>query len=328
MNNIKNRFIGTLIGTGIGDAMGRPFEGWTRDQIESNFDRLTELLPDFFPARYPAGQYTDDTQLTIAIAESLIRSKGFDLDDLIARFVDWLSEPPIGPGYGCLSSINRLREGIPWQDAASESGGDGTAMRVSPIGLFFYKDVPKLIESARYSSLITHTHWAATASAIVVARAVAYLVKQQSIHINEFLKVLAASVEKPEFEDYATRILDLKEYLELDRKMALMELGGMGIKPPWPNPSQMGGGFISAYAMSTTLSALYCFIVSPSNFEASVNLAVMSGGDTDTCGAITGAISGAFNGIEGIPKRWIKTLVKNEYITKLAVQLYEIAHNP
>lgn len=327
MNILKSRFIGTLLGTAIGDALGRPFEGWFRPQIEKNIGRVTELLPDFIPYHFPAGQYTDDTQLTIAIAESLVLSKGFNLDNLIKRFIDWLSEPPIGPGYGCISSIKKLLRGIPWQEAASNSGGNGTAMRVSPIGLFYYNNIPKLIETARISSIITHNHWAATASAIVVARSVAYLINCDTLDINDFLQMIASSIEKPEFEDYAKNILNLKRILKLNKKEALLELGGIGIKPPWPNPAKESGkGFISAYAMSTTLSALFCFLLSPDDFENSVIEAVMAGGDTDTCGAITGAISGAFNGVEKIPQRWIKVLVNNKKIEELAIQLFEVVH--
>lgn len=324
MEKLKSKFIGTLIGTGVGDALGRPFEGWFGTQIEAQTGRITDLMDDFSPYNLPAGQYTDDTQLTIAIAESLVRSNGLDINDLIKRFIDWLSEPPIGPGHGCLSSINKLREGLSWQEAASESGGNGTAMRVSPIGLFYYKDKPTVIEKARLSSIITHKHWAATASAIVVAHSVAYLINCKSLNTNDFLNEIASSVAHPEFEDYAQNILNLKKYLKMDKRAALTELGGMGIKPPWPNPAETGEGFISIYAMSTTLASLYCFLLSPHDFENSVIEAVMAGGDTDSCGAITGAISGSFNGIEKIPARWVQPLVNRKKIEELAIKLYEM----
>ena len=324
MEKLRGRFVGTLLGTAIGDALGRPFEGWSRRQIEANFERLTDLLPDLFSGGFPAGQYTDDTQLTIAIAESLVRSKGFDLDDLISRFIDWLSEPPIGPGYGCLSSIRKLRTGYSWEQAASDSGGNGTAMRVSPIGLFYHNDISKLIETARMSSTITHSHWAATASAIVVARSIAYLINCDSLDTDDFLQQVASSIESPKFEAYSKNILKLKEFLKMDKNEALIELGGIGIKPPWPNPAKTRQGFIAAYAMSTTLSALYCFLLTPEDFENSVVEAVMAGGDTDTCGAITGSISGAFNGIEKIPVNWINTVVNSKRIEELAIQLFEL----
>lgn len=326
MEKLRDRFIGTLIGTAVGDALGRPFEGWSRRQIEAKVGRVTELLPDLGWRSGGAGQYTDDTQLTIAIAESLIGSKGFNLEHLMNRFIEWLDEPPIGPGYGCLSSIEKFRLGYTWQEAASDSGGNGTAMRVSPIGLFFYNDVPKLIESARMSSIITHTHWAATASAIVVARSVAYLIQSDSLDVDDFLQTIAASVDDPAFEDYAQNIIGLKDYLKMDKIEALIELGGKGIKPPWPNPAETRQGYIAAYAMSTTLSALYCFLLSPDDFEKSVVEAVMSGGDTDTCGAITGALSGSYNGLEKIPEKWIKSTVNNENIKQLAIQLYETVY--
>ncbi len=324
MKKLRDRFIGTLMGTAVGDALGHPFEGWFRDQIESRVGRVTELIADFPPYHLAGGQYTDDTQLTIAIAESLVRSNGFDLDDLIARFIDWLNEPPIGPGYGCLTSIEDLRKGVPWQNAASRSGGNGTAMRVSPIGLFFHKNIPRLVETARQSSVITHSHWAATASAIVVARSVAYLVNCETLDVDDFLQEVATAVDQPEFDDFANNIRKLKSYLKNDTIKALFELGSLGIKPPWPNPAlETGRGFIAAYAMSTTLAALFCFLLSPDDFENSVIEAVMAGGDTDTCGAITGAISGSYNGLSKIPSNWVKNVVNTEKIVLLGNELFE-----
>jgi poly(ADP-ribose) glycohydrolase ARH3 len=325
MVKLRSKFEGTLVGTGIGDALGRPFEGWSRHQIESEIGRVTDLLPDLGSGYgYPAGQYTDDTQLTIAVAESLLRKRGFDPHDLIERLVEWLSEPPIGPGYGCIISIQKLARGESWETAASDSGGNGTAMRVAPIGLFYHNDVLKLIEAARISSIITHNHWAATASAIVVARSVAYLVTHDSLDIDAFLQTLAASVDTSEYKDFSEKILQLKDFLKRDPKEALINLGGMGIEPPWPNPTETREGFISGFAMSTTLASLYCFLLSPDDFQQSVTEAVMSGGDTDSCGAITGAISGSYNGIESIPASWIKKLVKKEYIRQLGSRLFDI----
>jgi ADP-ribosylglycohydrolase len=325
MGHLQRKFEGTLVGTGIGDALGRPFEGWSRHQIELEIGCVSDLLPDLVSGYgYPEGQYTDDTQLTIAVAESLIRKRGFDPHDLIDRFIEWLSEPPIGPGYGCIVSIQKLGRGESWETAASDSGGNGTAMRVAPIGLFYCYDIPKMIESARMSSIITHNHWAATGSAIVVARSVAYLVTHDSLDIDAFLKALVASVDKPEFNDFPEKILQLKTFLKTDPKEALIDLGGMGIEPPWPNPSETREGFISGYAMSTTLAALYCFLLSPDDFQQSVTEAVMSGGDTDSCGAITGAISGSYNGIDSIPPTWMIKLVKMEYIKQLGSKIYEL----
>lgn len=321
---LRERFLGTLIGTAVGDALGHPFEGWSRTHIETEVGRVKDFLPGMGWGGFPPGQYTDDTQLTIAIAESLIRSGGFNLSDLIDRFIDWLNEPPIGPGYGCLSSIQKLQLGYSWREAASDSGGNGTAMRVSPIGLFYHDSIPNLIEYARLSSVITHGHWAATASAIVVARSVAYLVLCDKLDVPDFLQAIAAAVDHPEFEDYAQNILQLPEYLEMDSVDALIELGGIGIKPPWPNPAETRQGYISAYAMSTTLSALYCFLSSPNDFENSVVEAVMAGGDTDTTGAITGAISGAFNGLDEIPPRWSKNVVNSHRIQEIALDLHRI----
>ena len=158
----------------------------------------------------------------------------------------------------------------------------------------------------------------------MVARSVAYLVNCETLDVEDFLQQVAASVDQPEFEDFAHNIRNLKSYLKKDVIDALFELGGLGIKPPWPNPSvETGRGFIAAYAMSATLAALYCFLLSPDDFENSVVEAVMAGGDTDTCGAITGSISGSYNGLSKIPSKWVKDVVNTKKIELLGNKLFE-----
>ena len=133
-------------------------EGKLRSEIYSNFNSFEEFIQN---KKNLFKTYTDDTQLTLHTAEALIRGNGFNLNNFISEYVKWLDDPPIGPGYGCISSIRQLKYGIPWKEAASNSGGNGTAMRISPVGLLYCKDLMGLREAAMKSSAITHSHPAA-----------------------------------------------------------------------------------------------------------------------------------------------------------------------
>jgi len=125
-----NKFTGTILGVSIGDTLGRPFEGMLRERIYSQFKDFKEFINN---NKKLFNSYTDDTQLTLHTAEALIQGSGFNTNNFIREYVRWLEDPPIGPGFGCISSIQKLKYGISWEKAASNSGGNGTAMRVSPI---------------------------------------------------------------------------------------------------------------------------------------------------------------------------------------------------
>ena len=84
-------------------------------------------------------------------------------------------------------------------------------------------------------------------------------------------------------------------------------------------------GWVTAYVIPTVLCALYFFLRTPQNFIASVSGSICAGGDTDTVAAITGAISGAYNGISGIPAHLVETLKDSGEIVKLAERFYDVA---
>ena len=133
-----DKFKGSLLGVAIGDTLGHPFEGMLRDAIKSNFTNFEDFIND---NKKLFDTYTDDTQLTIHTAQALIQGGGFNLHNFIEEYVKWLDDPPIGAGYGCITAARKLKYRIPWKEAASNSGGNGTTMRIAPIGLFFNKDI-------------------------------------------------------------------------------------------------------------------------------------------------------------------------------------------
>jgi len=77
-------------------------------------------------------------------------------------------------------------------------------------------------------------------------------------------------------------------------------------------------------AHNSVPTAIYSFLKNADNFKDSVLYAISLGGDTDTIGAMTGAISGAYHGIEAIPEDWKRDLERREYIENLAERLWEI----
>jgi len=324
--NYLDKFKGTLLGVAIGDTLGAPFEGELRSIIHSNFTNFEEFIKS---NKKLFNTYTDDTQLTLHTAEALIKGAGYDIDYLINAYIKWLDDPPIGPGYGCLSSIRKLNYGVPWQEAASDSGGNGTAMRVAPIGLFFSKDLEKLKSMAIESSQITHSHPAASAGALVVARSVAYLIERPSserIDADDFFNAIISPILNSEDEIW-------EEFIGILRKVqssinastlesGLIKFSQAGVKAPYFIESYLGKAFVHPYTLSTVACAIFVFMKKQRSFKECIYALSTAGGDSDTIGAIGGALAGAYFGRNEIPNELIDLIKNKRKILKICEDLY------
>jgi len=288
-----DKFQGCLIGVAIGDSLGHPFEGILREQIYSRFSDFKEFLA-INKKRF--NTYTDDTQLTLHTAKALIQGSGFNEDYFIREYVEWLEDPPIGPGYGCISSIQKLKYGISWKKAASNSGGNGTAMRVSPIGLFYNKDTNNLKNSALKSSIITHSHPAASAGAIVIARAIAFLINktiETRFSVDKFFDAIISPISnsREEIWDEFIKILNkVKNSLKI--------------------------------SLEAVACAIFIFLKNLNSFEECIFQLATAGGDSDTVGAIGGSLAGSYFGKGNIPRDLIQLVKGYKDILKTGEELW------
>ena len=167
---LKLKFLGCLVGTAIGDALGARREGRGLSRSEDIFP-LVEKLEQLI--------YTDDTHMTIGVAESLMKSKGFDGDHMTQIFTkNYEAEPWRGYGPGPPIIFGMIRSGESWCNAANRlyrggSFGNGSAMRVAPVGLLYSRKLETLREIAYQSSSITHSHELGKEGAALQACAVA-----------------------------------------------------------------------------------------------------------------------------------------------------------
>ena len=320
-----DKFQGTLIAVAIGDTLGHPFEGRLRNDIYSHFDNFEEFIQN---NKRLFSTYTDDTQLTIHTAEALIQGNGFNLKNFIREYIKWLDDPPIGPGYGCISSIQKLKYGIPWEEAASNSGGNGTAMRNSPVGLFYCKDLTELINVSIKSSKITHSHPAASAGAVVIARAIAYLIERgpkTRFSVEDFFNVLISSIsgsEKEIWEEFIDILKKLKKNLDLTVEAGLIKFSQIGVKSPYFIEQYLGQAFVHPYTLSTVACAIFIFLKKMnSSFKECIFELSTAGGDSDTIGAIGGSLAGAYFGLCNIPDDLINLVKDYKKILQLAESL-------
>ena len=324
--DILDKFQGSLLGLAIGDTLGRPFEGKLRSEIYSNFNSFEEFIQN---KKNLFKTYTDDTQLTLHTAEALIRGNGFNLNNFISEYVKWLDDPPIGAGYGCISSIKKLKYGIPWEEAASNSGGNGTAMRIAPIGLFYYKDLKGLKFAAIKSSILTHSHPAASAGSIVIARAIAYLIEKDpkiKFSVDQFFDVIKSSISgsQEEIWEEFLEILDkLKSNLHISIEAGLIKFSQVGVKSPFFIEDYLGHAFVHPYAISTVVCSIFIFLKKLNSFKDCIFELATAGGDSDTVGAIGGALAGAYFGLKNIPNDLIKLVKNYKKILKVGEELHK-----
>jgi len=301
---LKSKFLGALIGTGVGDALGAPFEGWSKVKLE----KIKEVAE-----RREVLTYTDDTHMMIGVAESLIRTRGFDGENMTQTFVkNYELEPFRGYGPGPPRIFRLIRAGKAWDKAAQElyhggSYGNGSAMRVAPIGVFYYDNPEILREVAHKSSQITHTHTLGKEGAAVQAYAIGLATNLEpplAVDQHDFLAKLTNYTQDRVYKEKLNRIKGL--LVEPDKARVTIELGN-GIE-----------------AFNSVPTAIYSFLAQPDSFTQAVLYAISLGGDTDTIGAMTGAISGAYLGIESIPNSWKGKLENGFYIEELAERLWSL----
>ena len=142
----KDRFLGCLLGQAVGDALGAPYEGLPADTIYWSFGPVHELLAE--PTTETL-HYTDDTQMMIGVAETLVRHGEILQDDLAQQFAANY-QPERGYGQGARRILECLAEGGAWQQLADTvfpggSFGNGAA----PVGLLLCHDLERVADEAR-----------------------------------------------------------------------------------------------------------------------------------------------------------------------------------
>ena len=204
-----------------------------------------------------------------------------------------------------------MKSGLSYVQAAEElyaggSYGNGSAMRIAPVGLFYYDDRQALRKFAYQSSRITHTHILGMEGAALQAYAVALAanVQPEQFDKNDFLNKLSDFVEADIYKQKLEMIGDLLQK-GVDRLTVVAALGN------------------TVEAFNSVPIAIYSFVAN-SSFEKTLNYALSLGGDRDTISAMAGAIAGAFYGIEDIPGEWTDTLENKEFIEELARRLWRI----
>jgi len=294
--SMQDRFRGVLIGTAVGDALGLPAEGVSRR-------RIGRLFPGPWRHRLIAGRgmLSDDSEHTLFISQALLAQPA-SVEAFARRFACslrwWFVSLPAGIGLGTLRSIVRLWLGFSPTNSGVRSAGNGPAMRAAPIGAMFADDADKRRTFAEASTRVTHSD----PRALVGARAVAELCAWS---------IRTAATQRPSAEKFLDLLRSSGEHEP--QWLAIVEDMGRAVDADWPVQAyadslglQQG---VSGFIYHTVPVVSYAWYRHFGDFKATLSAVLDCGGDTDTSGAIAGALAAAVVGESGIPRSWIQGIV-------------------
>ena len=219
---LQDRFAGCFLGLAVGDALGGRFEAQSADGIRARLPTVEALID------YPQDEiwYTDDTQMAIGVAETLV-AHGQIIEEHLCRAFVANYVPSRGYGWGARAVLDAMEDGKDYRAVAEKhfpggSYGNGAAMRVAPVGLLFRDDHATLWEQARLSALPTHLHTLGIEGAQLLALAVALCTQTDHFDRDAFFAGLLAACTSPEFRqklERAARVQSPEELAELGNRI-------------------------------------------------------------------------------------------------------------
>ncbi|XP_074604390.1 ADP-ribosylhydrolase ARH3-like [Brevipalpus obovatus] len=340
MNLLRSRFRGCLLGVHLGDTLGSPFEGDATVAKTVLRNYLNNMLAN--KGNVQVFSFTDDTCMTISLAESLLKNNGFNAIEMAKQFTEgYFQNTRRGYGYNVVDVFNALHltnyedPFLPAQRQFNGTGsyGNGAAMRIAPAALFGLSLSDEQInELVANCSKITHSNAKGINGAILQCHAIRLALKCDGpLDAIEFVKKLLNQMRHVEGQTnqsgdiYTTSLEQMLKILE----------GSHQIKNPTTEQIvNLFGNNVSA--MRSVPSAIYCAIRAqqPLNdfetdnpFLRSLFISIALGGDTDTIASMACAIVGALHGDEKIPDILLKHCENPEISSQLADELYKKIEN-
>jgi len=294
---MNSRFAGCLVGLACGDALGGPAE-----EIPGHPGKVVKPVTEMIGGGNFGllfGQITDDTEMALCLVRSLIEKQGFDPADVAHKFKEWFFDSPIGAGGTVRTAMERLRDGHSWEEAGnSELGlkslGNGSVMRCAPIAMFDCYCPEALTKHTHEQGIITHPRLECAQAAYFINKIISYLLKATEPSKEELTRAMSSgtlTIHGPR-----AAIVYALQYVGVETQEKYKDIA----KREQINPS--------GTVHNTVIASVNCLLTTYT-FEDAIVKAVNLGGDADTIAAITGAMAGAWYGIEAIPERWSSKLV-------------------
>lgn len=317
---LRDRFRATFLGAAIGDALGFPYEGAS----PATLARIQHIADDFSlrsRGRLSKGRFSDDTQMMLAVAESILISGKVDGRTIAACISQlWSKGQILFADPVCTEAVERLLQGVPWMSAGAPLGmaTNSAAVRAAPLGLFHFDNALKIPRDAETQSVVTHKDPRSIAGAIAMAAAVA-LSLNDSLPADTFCLRVAAIVRALDPE-LARHIEQLPQLLSFDPDAAARVISNAGLSPLLPKDC-LG---ISNFVYPSVLMALYGCLKSRGDFRTCMDVVLRAGGDTDSVACMAGALMGAQYGCGVIPARLGKGVCDGLRVVQIADTFFEL----
>lgn len=304
--SVHNRLVDGIVGLAVGDALGVPAEFKSRYELELN--PITDMIANL-GYNLPAGTFSDDTSMTLATIDSIIKTGTIDTDDIAERFVNWYRFAEYTATGRCfdiggttMQALARFERKL---NKANECGGtreydngNGSLMRILPIAYYIYyrgiTDDLKIYEIVRDVSSITHAHEISVLGCYIYVRYCLEL-----LNGNDKFKAydMIQHLNYDMFSEYAK-----SKYVRiLDENIAEVTQDDIAT---------------TGYVVSTLEAVMWSFLNS-TDYNTTILKAINLGDDADTVGAILGGLLGMYYGIDSINPTWKQTLKKYDYIVDL-----------
>jgi len=287
--DIYNRALGAYLGFAVGDALGATVEFMTPTEIQHGYGMHRDIVGGGWLKLKP-GQITDDTQMSMALAQAMIDSGGWNAKAAADGFVVWLKSKPADVGNTCRRGIRRyMGDGSLAGPPNEGDAGNGACMRNLPVALATLDDDEAYTRITLEQAHFTHNHPLSDAATLAVGRMTRALIRGGGIK--------ACRIE-------ANKLIAQHPVFRFE---------------PYPRRA-------SGYIVDTVQTVLHYFFRTD-GFESCVTEVVNRGEDADTNGALAGMLAGAAYGVAGIPSYWLKKLDKRvkTHIEKQTEALLEIA---
>lgn len=326
MRTKYDKVLGSLYGMATGDALGVPSSFLTPEHIKRVWGWINTFYPPekghIFHDGLNAGEYTDDTEQALALIKSFKSTHKVNPYEVVNEILKWAKrvenkyKSPLGPSTE--KALKAIQNGAPIEESGIYGNTNGSAMRISPIGIIHgligNSSMEECVKDVYQTCIPTHNTTVCVACASAIAWAVALSIRGEE-DIETIIKESAKAAD--EGSQYGHEIASPKVSKKI---LWAYEI----IKPYFDNPREglselydyFGGGDLAADSIPI---ALALFALGKGNVKEVNELCVNLGGDCDTNAAMAGAIAGAYSSIETVPKEWIETI---ESVNKVNMPQY------
>lgn len=299
---MRNKTRAALYGVAVADALGATLEFMDKAQIQRKYGQLRDIIGGGWLNLTP-GEWTDDTEMTLAVAEGILANPWEPVEHVGERFLEWTKTNPPDIGNSIRAVFNKYPRYNNWFKAAEavhnegmRTAGNGALMRTIPIALL-YKDPADIYMMSM--QIARMTHWDPEAGLTCFL----YCLLVRAFLDGERDKLTAWKNAKEVFSQIVPAQFSAVGQELINHKLSAIE--------SWSDNNLIPSG----YTVDTLACALWSFF-NRDSFEECVVFAVNLGGDADTVGAVAGGLAGAYWGFESIPAQWIGKL-KPEQVAKL-----------